>query len=82
MLFDHGAVDSRKRILVHRAAGNVGAHAVQMAKGCRAQASSSRQWLPPDRGMAARHRVRAIFRTHVAALESVGVAQLTVGRRW
>ena len=33
MLFDHGAVDSRKRVLVHRAAGNVGAYAVQMAKG-------------------------------------------------
>lgn len=32
MLFDHGAVDSSKRVLVHGAAGNVGAYAVQMAK--------------------------------------------------
>jgi NADPH:quinone reductase-like Zn-dependent oxidoreductase len=33
MLFDYGAVDSTKRVLVHGAAGNVGAYAVQMAKG-------------------------------------------------
>ena len=33
MLFDYGAVDSRKRVLVHGGAGNVGAYAVQMAKG-------------------------------------------------
>ncbi|MGC4083688.1 MAG: NADP-dependent oxidoreductase [Vicinamibacterales bacterium] len=33
MLFEHGAVDSNKRVLVHGAAGNVGAYAIQMAKG-------------------------------------------------
>jgi NADPH:quinone reductase-like Zn-dependent oxidoreductase len=33
MLFDYGAVDSSKRVMVHGAAGNVGAYAVQMAKG-------------------------------------------------
>ena len=32
MLFDYGAVDSSTRVLVHGAAGNVGAYAVQMAK--------------------------------------------------
>jgi NADPH:quinone reductase-like Zn-dependent oxidoreductase len=33
MLFDYGALDSSKRVLVHGAAGNVGAYAVQMTKG-------------------------------------------------
>lgn len=32
MLFEHGGVDSTKRVLVHGGAGNVGAYAVQMAK--------------------------------------------------
>jgi NADPH:quinone reductase-like Zn-dependent oxidoreductase len=32
MLFDYGAVDSTKRVLVHGGAGNVGAYAVQMAR--------------------------------------------------
>ena len=32
MIFDHGKVDSTKRVLVHGAAGNVGAYAVQLAK--------------------------------------------------
>jgi NADPH:quinone reductase-like Zn-dependent oxidoreductase len=32
MVFDHGSVDARSRVLVHGAAGNVGAYAVQLAK--------------------------------------------------
>jgi NADPH:quinone reductase-like Zn-dependent oxidoreductase len=32
MVFDHGQVDRTKRVLVHGAAGNVGAYAVQFAK--------------------------------------------------
>jgi NADPH:quinone reductase-like Zn-dependent oxidoreductase len=32
MLFEHGTVDSTKRVLVHGGAGNVGAYAVQMAR--------------------------------------------------
>jgi NADPH:quinone reductase-like Zn-dependent oxidoreductase len=32
MVFDHGQVDGSKRVLVHGAAGNVGAYAVQFAK--------------------------------------------------
>ena len=32
MVFEHGAMDSTKRVLVHGAAGNVGAYAVQLAK--------------------------------------------------
>jgi NADPH:quinone reductase-like Zn-dependent oxidoreductase len=32
MVFDHGRVDDTKRVLVHGAAGNVGAYAVQLAK--------------------------------------------------
>jgi NADPH:quinone reductase-like Zn-dependent oxidoreductase len=32
MVFDHGQVDSSKRVLVHGAAGNVGAYAVQLAQ--------------------------------------------------
>lgn len=32
MLFDHGQVDSTKKVLIHGAAGNVGAYAVQFAK--------------------------------------------------
>ena len=32
MLFEHGLVDSTKRVLVHGGAGNVGAYAVQMAR--------------------------------------------------
>jgi NADPH:quinone reductase-like Zn-dependent oxidoreductase len=32
MVFEYGAVDATKRILVHGAAGNVGAYAVQLAK--------------------------------------------------
>ena len=32
MVFEHGALDSTKRVLVHGAAGNVGAYAVQFAK--------------------------------------------------
>jgi NADPH:quinone reductase-like Zn-dependent oxidoreductase len=32
MVFEHGAVDATKRVLVHGAAGNVGAYAVQLAK--------------------------------------------------
>jgi NADPH:quinone reductase-like Zn-dependent oxidoreductase len=32
MVFDHGHVDGTKRVLVHGAAGNVGAYAVQLAK--------------------------------------------------
>jgi NADPH:quinone reductase-like Zn-dependent oxidoreductase len=32
MVFDHGAVDATKRVLVHGAAGNVGAYAVQLAR--------------------------------------------------
>jgi NADPH:quinone reductase-like Zn-dependent oxidoreductase len=32
MVFDHGQVDSTKRVLIHGAAGNVGAYAVQLAK--------------------------------------------------
>jgi NADPH:quinone reductase-like Zn-dependent oxidoreductase len=32
MVFDHGQVDGTKRVLVHGAAGNVGAYAVQLAK--------------------------------------------------
>lgn len=33
MVFDHGQVDDKKRVLVHGGAGNVGAYAVQLAKG-------------------------------------------------
>lgn len=32
MVFEHGAIDETKRVLVHGAAGNVGAYAVQLAK--------------------------------------------------
>jgi NADPH:quinone reductase-like Zn-dependent oxidoreductase len=32
IVFDHGHVDGTKRVLVHGAAGNVGAYAVQLAK--------------------------------------------------
>jgi NADPH:quinone reductase-like Zn-dependent oxidoreductase len=32
MVFEHGAMDSTKRVLVHGAAGNVGSYAVQFAK--------------------------------------------------
>jgi NADPH:quinone reductase-like Zn-dependent oxidoreductase len=32
MVFDHGHVDGTKRVLVHGAAGNVGAYVVQLAK--------------------------------------------------
>jgi len=32
MVFDYGATDATKRVLVHGAAGNVGAYAVQLAK--------------------------------------------------
>jgi NADPH:quinone reductase-like Zn-dependent oxidoreductase len=32
MVFDHGQVDGTKRVLIHGAAGNVGAYAVQLAK--------------------------------------------------
>jgi NADPH:quinone reductase-like Zn-dependent oxidoreductase len=32
MVFEHGAMDATKRVLVHGAAGNVGAYAVQLAK--------------------------------------------------
>jgi NADPH:quinone reductase-like Zn-dependent oxidoreductase len=32
MVFEHGAVEATKRVLVHGAAGNVGAYAVQMAR--------------------------------------------------
>jgi NADPH:quinone reductase-like Zn-dependent oxidoreductase len=32
MVFEYGAVDATKRVLVHGAAGNVGAYAVQLAK--------------------------------------------------
>jgi NADPH:quinone reductase-like Zn-dependent oxidoreductase len=32
MVFEHGAMDATKRVLVHGAAGNVGAYAVQFAK--------------------------------------------------
>jgi NADPH:quinone reductase-like Zn-dependent oxidoreductase len=32
MVFEHGAVDATKRVLVHGAAGNVGAYVVQLAK--------------------------------------------------
>jgi NADPH:quinone reductase-like Zn-dependent oxidoreductase len=32
MVFDHGQVEGTKRVLVHGAAGNVGAYAVQLAK--------------------------------------------------
>jgi NADPH:quinone reductase-like Zn-dependent oxidoreductase len=37
MVFDHGRVDDTKRVLVHGAAGNVGAYAVQLAKGAGAE---------------------------------------------
>ena len=33
MVFEHGKVDASKRVLIHGAAGNVGAYAVQMAAG-------------------------------------------------
>jgi NADPH:quinone reductase-like Zn-dependent oxidoreductase len=33
MVFEHGRVDATKRVLVHGGAGNVGAYAVQMARG-------------------------------------------------
>jgi len=32
MVFDYGAIDATKRVLIHGAAGNVGAYAVQLAK--------------------------------------------------
>jgi NADPH:quinone reductase-like Zn-dependent oxidoreductase len=32
MVFEHGALDTSKRVLVHGAAGNVGAYAVQLAR--------------------------------------------------
>lgn len=37
MVFDHGQVDSMKRVLVHGAAGNVGAYVVQLAKRAEAE---------------------------------------------
>jgi NADPH:quinone reductase-like Zn-dependent oxidoreductase len=37
MVFDHGGVTAGKRVLVHGAAGNVGAFAVQFAKGAGAE---------------------------------------------
>ncbi len=33
MVFEHGMIDASKRVLIHGAAGNVGAYAVQMAAG-------------------------------------------------
>lgn len=33
MLFEHGRVDATKRVLIHGAAGHVGAYAVQLAQG-------------------------------------------------
>jgi NADPH:quinone reductase-like Zn-dependent oxidoreductase len=32
MVFEHGRIDATKRVLVHGAAGNVGAYAVQLAR--------------------------------------------------
>lgn len=37
MVFDHGQVNSTKRVLIQGAAGNVGAYAVQLAKGVGAE---------------------------------------------
>jgi len=41
MLFDHGQVDDTKRILVHGAAGNIGAYAVQLAKRAGAEVTAT-----------------------------------------
>lgn len=41
MLFDYGQVDGSKRVLVHGAAGNVGAYAVQLAKRAGAEVIST-----------------------------------------
>ena len=41
MVFDHGQVDGTKQVLVHGAAGNVGAYAVQLAKRAGAEVSAT-----------------------------------------
>jgi len=41
MVFDHGHVDGTKRVLVHGAAGNVGAYAVQLAKRAGAEVAAT-----------------------------------------
>lgn len=58
MVFDHGAVDATKRVLVHGAAGNVGAYAVQLARRVAAEviATTSAAGLAYVRALGA-HRV-------------------------
>ena len=41
MVFDHGQVDHTKRVLIHGAAGNVGAYAVQLAKRAGAEVTAT-----------------------------------------
>lgn len=56
MVFDHGQVDNTKLVLVHGAAGNVGAYAVRLARGVLVSSVAM-----PDQDKAARYGVRGVF---------------------
>src|SRR5262249_18005415 len=64
MLFDHAHVTRGQRVLVHGGAGNVGAYAVQLARG----AGAGDPPLPrADRGSRGSRRARATRRHHPSA---------------
>jgi NADPH:quinone reductase-like Zn-dependent oxidoreductase len=76
MVFEHGMVDATKRVLVHGAAGNVGAYVVQMAarRAMEVVATASADDVPFVKSLGA-HRVidaqRTRFEDHVSDVDVV-----------
>jgi len=81
MVFEHGAVDATKRVLVHGAAGNVGAYAVQLAKRIAGEviATASSSGLAYVRGLGADRVIDAQRSRFEDVLSDVDVVLDTVG---
>ena len=81
MVFDYGQVEAGKRVLVHGAAGNVGAYAVQLAK--RAGAEVIATAFPRDleyvRNLGADQVIDAKTKRFEAEVENIDVVLDTVG---
>jgi NADPH:quinone reductase-like Zn-dependent oxidoreductase len=81
MLFEHGTVDSRKRVLVHGGAGNVGAYAVQMARDVASEVIATA--LPDDvdyvRSLGANHVIDVRSTPFESAAKDFDIVVDTVG---
>jgi NADPH:quinone reductase-like Zn-dependent oxidoreductase len=81
MVFDHGKTDGTKRVLVHGAAGNVGAYAVQLAKRAEAEviATAYRRDVDYVRSLRADHVIDVRTERFEERVKNIDIVIDTVG---